>query len=430
MSDKNKNDKEYISQMNAVCDVVPDTLIRMAENCSTINSSIKANLTAPAAVAKYATPVIAATEEGNNISSDMESFAPILVEAAKLAEESDVDFNDEDTSTDIFDKVEGEIVKKYYYKYEGDVKEVKEIPKEVLREFFDKNGAKKKKDNNDVYTFTIDGKEYSYNISTYQMSVEPDNKTLKKENMFVRFYMRDDATYEDITNTITICAGQGALDTDDGPFVEGKERLDEGVNTQKSSLVIIPYGLGDGTQGFKSSNKATMATRIGNFMVGGTNREITNSIVGYSLGGNAAYEALAQEENKGLYKVCVPVNTFMDQNFCSLEGDSIDNMIGTKIIQLEARKDNYRNGALRARRTLLKNGFPVEDLMLFTNEPDEYKYSEQALGDNFVFLDINLKTKVDGKDQDNPNYDPAWVTHFHGINMIKTSGILTYLGDL
>ena len=423
---------------NDIVDVIPEEVMDSASKYGEIESKVaSATVNIPGVIASYCSGIVSIVNNGktaidtsfNIIRSALTGILQGVVGADKDIPLLNNLFDDKEINTfnDLKEKAsEVKETLRFYYQYEGDAKEVKQLSESKIREMFEKNGAHR---NGDVYTFTLDGKEYSYNISTYQMSVEPDNKTKKKENMFVRFYMRDDATYEDITNTITICAGQGALDTDKGPFVKGKERLDEGVNAQKSSLIIIPYGRGDGTQGFNSSNKATMATRIGNFMVGGTNRQITNSIVGYSLGGNAAYEALAQEENKGLYKNAVLVNTFMDKKFLSMEGDSFDNMIGTKIIQFEARGDTFRSGSRKVRKRLLDNGFPPEDLILFTNEPDEYKYSEQLLGENYVYLDINLKTKIDGKSQKNPNYDPAWVTHKHGINIIKTSGILTYLGE-
>ena len=442
-TNNNTQNNQQVSNINAnttnvtntsndsIVDIIPDAVLNSANTYGKVESAIAtANIKIPGPIAKYATDVANAAKTGieeiRNTLNDMLVSITDLVNTIVLLDDS---ISLDESNKDKIDLIKSEIKEtlNFYYHYQGNVKEVKEMSKKTLSTFFERNGAKR---NGDVYTFTLNGKEYSYNISTYQMSVEPDDKTKEKENMFARFYMRDDATYEDITNTITILAGQGALDSNSGPFVEGKERLDEGVNAQKSSLIIIPYGHGDGTQGSKSSNKAAMATRIGNFMVGGTNRQITNSIVGYSLGGNAAYEALAQEENKGLYKVCVPVNTFMDKYFGKTEGDSINNMIGTKIIQLEARSDKFRTGSRNARKKLLKGGFPVEDLVLYTNENDEYKYSEKVLGDNYIYLgDINKKITIDGKSQINPNYDPAWVTHFHGIEMIKTSGILTYLGE-
>ena len=314
----------------------------------------------------------------------------------------------EDNSTKfVIDELKyNEIVEttKFYYNYPGDVKEVSKLSSTQIGNLLVKNGATK---NGSIYNVNINGTNYGYNADTGEISINGQNK-----RFYCNFFARSDATYEDITNTITILAGQGALDGKEGP-VKKDNNLNQGVKTNKSSLVIVPYGTGYGHTTVYIHEGISAATRLGNFMVGGANRKITNSIVGYSLGGMAAYRTVAQ--NNGLYNKIVAVNSFMQADMNRNGGDwsAFNNC---EIILLEASGDKFVDGAIGTLKKLKRNGINMNNVHVYTNDRTMINYSKKYLSDS----NINDWSGHSGELK-------GWRTHNHGIEMIKSSGILNYL---
>ena len=135
------------------------------------------------------------------------------------------------------------------------------------------------------------GKTYTYNVKSGVI-------TYNGQSLYAKFYATSGSDLSNITNTITIMGGSGAVDTN-----HGSSDLTTGVRADSSSLIILPYGEG-------VSNKSECvagATRVGDFMAGGKSKTMSNSIIGYSLGGHVATKAITQ--NPGLYDAVVYVNS-------------------------------------------------------------------------------------------------------------------------
>ena len=220
--------------------------------------------------------------------------------------------------------------------------------------------------------------------------------------------------FGDITNTITILAGQGALDGKEGPIKKGNN-LYEGVKTNKNSLVIVPYGTGYGHTTVFIHEGISAATRLGNFMVGGSSRKITNSIVGYSLGGMAAYRTVAQ--NNGLYNKLVAVNSFMQADM-EKNGGSWQAFNNCEIVLLEAAGDKFVDGAIGTLKKLQRNGINMNNVHVYSNDRTMIGYSKRYLNDSNINDWSVHNSELKG-----------WSTHNHGIEMIKSSGILNYLSS-
>ncbi len=294
----------------------------------------------------------------------------------------------------------------FYFNYPGNVKEVSKLSSRAVGDLLLQNGATK---NGNNYLVNINGKQYGYNIETGEISVNGSSK-----RFFCNFFARSDASYNDITNTITILAGQGALDGKEGPIKKGNN-LYEGVKTNKNSLVIVPYGTGYGHTTVFIHEGISAATRLGNFMVGGSSRKITNSIVGYSLGGMAAYRTVAQ--NNGLYNKLVAVNSFMQADM-EKNGGSWQAFNNCEIVLLEAAGDKFVDGAIGTLKKLQRNGINMNNVHVYSNDRTMIGYSKRYLNDSNINDWSVHNSELKG-----------WSTHNHGIEMIKSSGILNYLSS-
>ena len=294
----------------------------------------------------------------------------------------------------------------FYFNYPGNIKEVSKLSSSTVGNLLLQNGATK---NGDIYSVKINGTQYGYNIQTGEISVNGQNK-----RFFCNFFARSDASYSDITNTITILAGQGALDGKEGPTKKGQS-LYEGVCTTKNSLVIVPYGTGYGHTTQFITEGISASTRLGNFMVGGANRKVTNSVVGYSLGGMAAYRTVAR--NDGLYNKLVAVNSFMQADI-EKNGGSYSSFNNCEIILLEASGDKFVDGAIGSLKRLYNHGVNMNNVHVYTNDRTMINYSKKYLSDNNINDWSNHNNELKG-----------WRTHNYGIEMIKSSGILNYLSS-
>ncbi len=295
----------------------------------------------------------------------------------------------------------------FYFNYKGNVKEVHEMTASEMGKLLLQNGAVKE---GNVYYLTIDGKKYGYNPSNNQISI--NGKALK---MYSKFYVRNDADISSITNTITLLSGQDVVDQNDGP-AKAAARSDEtsvfkGVQTEKNGLVIVPYGREYGGNGWPMAPGVSAATRIGNFMIGAkSGKKVNNSIVGFSLGGYAAYATVSQ--NKGLYNSLVVVNSRMrteGNGATILGGGSWDAFEGVEIILFETRNDDNPTGAIKFLHKNVKN----LNLSVYTNNSNFIKTMKEVgrSKDCHVINDNSSK----------------WSAHKYGIAILKDSGIFGYL---
>jgi len=293
----------------------------------------------------------------------------------------------------------------FYFNFPKASKEIKEISPQRLDEMFLKNNARK---NGNSYRFTIDGKTYEYNIKTHEIIVPGS----KEKTLYCKFYVNPDTSFNDITNTITLMSGSG-----EAKYTTGWE---SGLKVDKNSLVIIPYGSNNTPN---TPNKVSATTRTGAFLAGGNTKKVTNSIVGYSLGGQAAYSAAAS--NKGLYTKIVVVNsspmtTKGGLNFIEKFG-SYDAFKDTDIYIFESKNDGFIETSKESLRRFYHNGIPMKNIHIYTNDPGLIKVAQKnnVPSENIYKVEDHYATSHRG-----------WSGHSYGYDMLKDSGIISYLSRL
>ncbi len=323
---------------------------------------------------------------------------------------------------------------KFYYGYPGDVSEVHEISSEKLAELFEKNGATKignaivtnsdkkgkqaTRDGENWYMFEKDGHNYQYNVDTNEIIV--DYETPSKDRLSwkfsAKFFVTDDTDFDAITNTITACGGQGILEVDEPRYDNNPARtLLTGINANKNSLVIVPYGHGYGSNGYNIAPGVASSTIIGDFISGSNNKEIRNSIVGFSLGGQTAYETVGQ--NKGLYSTLVACNTSMQGGLIDRGGD-YSNFDGVKIITIETFNDQtdlakfqiWHGNTIKG---LYSNGVNMDNVYVVTNNATFEKNIRKYVSEDHI-SDFN---------------GAKWSGHNCGPALLKDCGIFAYLSE-
>lgn len=288
----------------------------------------------------------------------------------------------------------------YYFNFPGSVKSIKVVSDTKLRNLFTANGATKV--GNDTYSFTINGKKYKYNVSTHEVIIDGS----REQSLYCKFYTTSDTSFSDITNTVTLLAGSGEI---------GKG-FDTSVKVNSNSLVIIPYG----SQNIPNMpNKVSGCTRVGDFLVGGNSKKITNTIVGYSLGGQAAYSAVAA--NKGLYsKIAVvnsaPMTSSGGLNYIEKFG-SYEAFKDVDIYIFEGSGDSFVSADIEALRRFKNHKVPMSNIHVYTNDSNLLSVAKSYLPSENVY-------KVDGSYAKSHR---GWSGHSYGYDMLKDSGIFSYL---
>ena len=324
---------------------------------------------------------------------------------------------------------------KFYYEYPGNVSEVREITGDRLASLFEANGADKASngtysDGHTVtrgsgdgwYKFDKDGHTYEYNVNTNEIIVDYTLPcyTFKggKETSATfncKFFATEDTDYSAITNTITVCGGQGILDHQEPVYSDDSARtLLTGLNANKNSLIAVPYGKGYGTVASNIAPGVVASTQIGNFISGGSNKEVTNNIVGFSLGGQATFHAISITD--GLYKKAAIVNATMVKYTKPSES-----MKKVEYIILQATGDKtFGAGAPSNLKSLvLKCGVPKENVTVVTNDSGMLSVANKVLDQDHI---INLRGSESAK-------SGMWHTHVRGIDILKSSGILSYFSE-
>ena len=351
------------------------------------------------------------------------SETPVFNTETEVPSIGAVTFNiDEEKQSEINETI------KFYFNYQGNVSEVHEMKANDMAKLFEQNGAEKAingrysnghsttRSGDGWYMFTRNGHTYEYNVNTNEIIVDYHSPSSMEPNskFNCKMFTTSDTDYNSITNTITILGGQGILEVKDPRFDKDSARtLMSGVNANKNSLVIVPYGRGYGTVGANIAPGAISATTIGNFMVGGSNKKVTNSIVGFSLGGQATYQALAS--SRGIYQKAVIVNSGMQK----LKTGSIENMKDVEIIIMQANNDQtFGTWAPNTLKNLVNQGVPKNNITVYTNSGGMLSTANKYLDPNHVH---NVTSEVKGK--------RTWSKHNYGIDIIKTSGVLGYLSS-
>ncbi len=296
----------------------------------------------------------------------------------------------------------------FYFNYPQAALEAKQVSSDRVRNLLEKNGAKKI--DNNVYLIKVGKKEYRYNVNTSLLSEEGVRGT-----MYAKFFATEDANFSNITNTITIMGGSGTVNTN---HVDAN--LNTGVKIDKNSLVILPYGKGI----WQTPHLVAGSTRIGDFLVGGNNKIVKNSIVGYSLGGQIAAKAVAN--NKGLYRNIVFVNSAA---YTSDNGSGVvpnnqatyDAFKDVNVIFFEGAGDKFNRAAGKTIDVFTANGVPRNNFYVYTTDDYLIKNYKDKLGTKHLITPPS-SYPVGGK--------RGWKGHSYGFNMIKESGIINYLGRI
>lgn len=296
----------------------------------------------------------------------------------------------------------------FYFNYPSAAKEAKPVSESQLRSALEKNGATKTGDN--TYKITMGGKTYTYNVKSGTISVAGSSGSI-----YAKFYATSDANLSNITNTITIMGGSGSVDTS-----WGTKDLTTGVKADSSSLIILPYG-----EGIMNKTECVAgATRVGNFMTGGKNKSMSNSIIGYSLGGHIATRAITQ--NPGLYDAVVYVNSGaftsdLSVNQIDRSGGNYNAFKDMQIIFFEGSGDKFTNSAAKTIDVLTGKGVPKSNFYIYTNDKTLIKNFTGYLGKDHVI-------QVPDGYASAPK--AGWRGHSYGINMIKNSNIVNYLSRI
>ncbi len=296
----------------------------------------------------------------------------------------------------------------FYFNYPSAAKEAKQIPESKLRSLFEQNGAKKVDAN--TYQVTVDGKTYNYNVKNYRLE-SPGNRG----SIYARFFASDSADYSHIKSTITIMGGSGAVDRN-----SVDSNLNNGVRVGNNSIVILPYAEGIGN----NSDLVAGSTRVADSLGGGTPKTITNSIIGYSLGGHIATKAICR--NPGVYKAVVYVNSGMYTSDLSINqvkraNGSYAPFKNMQIIFFEGANDKFVNSSAKTINTLVEQGTPKANFYIYTTDHKLLNKYQGYLGSDHVMSPPNGYA-VGGKN--------GWNGHSYGFNMIKNSNIVNYLSEL
>jgi hypothetical protein len=89
-----------------------------------------------------------------------------------------------------------------------------------------------------------------------------------------------------------------------------------------------------------------------------------------------------------------------------------------EIVLLEAAGDKFVDGAIGTLKKLQRNGINMNNVHVYSNDRTMIGYSKRFLNDRNINDWSVHNSELKG-----------WSTHNHGIEMIKSSGILNYLSS-
>ena len=308
------------------------------------------------------------------------------------------------------DKSVEEVIK-FYFNYPEASEKIRPITEEELRSIFEKNGAKVFFNNK--YEFEVDGCVYRYNVK-YPYNIECYKDGKLNGSMSCNFFISTNTTFEDITNTITILCGTGTSSV--------PKALND-MNINPNTIVAIGYG-NDGTPNMPQVTSGI--TKACNYLAGyNKTGSLDNSIVGYSLGGVAAFKTASV--NPGLYSKIVTVNSASmgfdpSKNFAPgkefVNDNDYDNLAGVEIIMVEANKDKFGKSAIATIKKLTEHGLG-DNVSFYTNSSELEREANRYLGPN------NVHTVPD----DFANSNIGWDGHNNGFEMLLGINVFSYLSS-
>ena len=403
---------EFATKVNEVADSIDDlassfnrSVDLYREALKEIEAEVKEKVENPEPMTKTAnsnTEVIQ-TDNNNQVENTVEKTEEKPKEETKAPETVITNNNETVIYQTIEETMKQEIEStiSFYFNYPKASKKMVKLSSDKLAELLVKNGATKVNDKYSIYKITIDGKSYEYNTVSGEVKVYGEGGYKTK----CRFYASSDTDFSQITNTITFMGGSGKRTE------PPSEALNMSIN--KNSLVILPVC----DSPLRATNKIGGCTRIGDFMAGGKNKNITNSVSGYSLGGIASFAAVA--DNPGLYQKIVTVNA--GAYYSNNGGKFIDNnpsaFKDVEIIMLEGSGDKFVPAATKTIQQLHKYGISMENISIYTNDTKFINSAKQYLPKNNIHV---IPSEF-------ANSHKGWSAHSYGYQMLEDLNVFSYL---
>ena len=400
-----------------------------ASDASTLLSA--ANGIDPGQVSSFSSSTVANTEAINTsisqLSQSMDnmemSYAKSLqvyVDAYERTKEYVENISgEEDTSytPEVIDEKVG-----FYFGYPEGTQDLVAVSKEALIACFEKNGAKDL--GKGLYEFEINGNTFQYNVNTEEIKLLKTSGVTSsygdKETVKCKFYSTsENPNFDDITNTVTYCCGSQG---------NPKQIKAEDLKINDNTMVAVVYGYNSGD----IPGKVAASTYAADFLAGGNKKQMSNNIVGYSLGGIAAFRTASV--NPGLYKKLVCVNSY--NRFA--KPNDLQNLKDMEIVFVENASDKFTKENLNTIKSLIDNGVPAENISIITNSGGGkndlgnansylYKVGRLFYDQNSMPTDVNnLPIKVTVIDD---NYESNWKGHGGGYDIIGSLNVLSWLSE-
>lgn len=311
----------------------------------------------------------------------------------------------------------------FYFGYPEGTQDLVAVSKEALKECFEKNGAVEVKEG--CYEFEINGNKFQYNINTEEIKLLKQSGVTTsygdKETVKCKFYSTsENPNFDDITNTVTYCCGSQG---------NPKQIKAEDLKINDNTIVAVVYGYNSGD----IPGKVAASTYAADFLSGGNNKQMTNSIVGYSLGGLAAFRTASV--NPDLYNKLVCVNSY--NRFA--KPNDLQNLKNMEFVFVENASDKFTEENIKTIKSLIENGIPAENISVITNSGGGKNGLEN--GNSYIYklgrifydrdnmpTDINnLPIKVTVIDDD---YESNWRGHGGGYDIIGSLNVLSWLSEV
>lgn len=391
------NTKELVSvgeEINSACVSTSDIKTSL-ESLKGHNFSFSPNTSSN--ILNVASKINTMVERLNNLNNSYQYSKQLLLD---LIEDNKAQIDQDIATTKDSREIKNAI--EFFFGYQNGEKGIRMITEEELRSIFERNGCKVYFNN--AYEYEIDGMIYRYNVKSHKIENYVNGKL--NGSMNCMFFISDDTTFEDITNTITVMCGTGTNRVPNSL---------EGMSINKNTMVAVGYG---NDSSANMPHVVSGITRTCSYLSGhNTSNELNNSIVGYSLGGLAAFKTASNYP--GLYKKIVTVNSASysfdeTRNFI----DNYQNLAGIEIIMVEANRDKFGGAAIKTIRELKENG--LGDNVSFYSNSDDFQARARE------YLDQN---QVHDIDDDFANSHEGWEGHGHGFEMLLGINIFNYLSE-
>jgi hypothetical protein len=291
------------------------------------------------------------------------------------------------------------------------------IDTNVLRDLLTKRNAVTS--DNIVYTFQYGDKDYNYNVNTHILKYKVNESEYQVYCDFYADSSISTSKIDDYNNTVTILGGSSETKRYIGGTISSINDKAIPIDTpiSENSLIIVPTFILDSSgklQYAVNSNPhlVTSCTMAGDYLIGADTKDVTNSVIGYSIGGQYATSAI--KSNSDLYDKCVFVNSasYSDAIGNTSAETGFEAFKNTELIFIESKNNNNWNTAVQKTINSMQNsGVSSDNIKFFTNDTSLTKYLDKK-GISYDLIDNN---KYDG--------------HNSGYKMIRDSNIIGYLSN-